>query len=305
MADTSDRLKHLWGVYGRTGALLAAIVGGIGFPEAHTLVFLVPYLVALMLFFSFVDLSIGGDAFERGVWRVLVANVAIAFLGYLLLLPVSLDLALVAFFAGVSPTAVSAPVLIGLLGGRVQYVVASVLLTNIVMAFILPFVLPIVAGRGVMISALAVVQSVVLIVFVPMGAARAVRYLPTGLGRLVRMGKAWTFYALPPSIFLTTARASFFIRHEVTASAGLLAGIALVSLVVCVVNFVVGAIIGGRGRTREGSQALGQKNNSFTIWLALAFVSPLAALGPTFYVVYHNVYNSFQLYRFQKRQRPA
>ena len=63
-----------------------------------------------------------------------------------------------------------------------------------------------------------------------------------------------------------------------------------------------GALIGGRRYWQESSQALGQKNNSFVIWIALTFINPLVAMGPTFYVLYHNLYNSFQIYLFEKRR---
>jgi BASS family bile acid:Na+ symporter len=296
------RARHIVGLHGKTGLLLLAIVAGISFPQAHGLVFLVPYLVATMLFFSFLDLSIGRHSFERGVWGILAANLTIAFAGYGLLLPWSRDLALVAFFAGISPTAIAAPAIIALLHGRVEYVVASVLVTNLAMAALLPPVLPLVAGAGTPVSVREVALVIGQIVLLPMFAARIAGMLPRTVLSFVRKGKPLTFYALPPSIFLTTSKAVFFISREATVPPMTLVAIALVSLAVCAASFSTGAFIGGSRRRREASQALGQKNNSFTIWLALTFVSPLAALGPTFYVVYHNVYNSLQLYAFERKR---
>ena len=292
--------RRIAAIYGKTAALILAIVAGISVPQAHGLVFLVPYFVATMLFLSFLDLHIGPHSFERGIWSVLAANVAIAFLGYFLLLPVSLDLALVAFFAGISPTAISAPAIIFLLRGRVDYVVASVIATNLFMAALLPPVLPLIAGTDAPVSVWAVAQVVLLIVILPMALARIVDRPP--FGPLVRKGKPYTFYFLPPCIFLTTSKATHFITREVVVPTSTLVAIALVSLAVCAASFSVGALLGGPDRRREASQSLGQKNNSFTIWLALTFVSPLAALGPTFYVVYHNVYNSLQLYALERRR---
>jgi bile acid:Na+ symporter, BASS family len=301
MKSSIATARRIAGIYGKTAALILAILAGLSFPQAHGLVFLVPYFVATMLFLSFLDLNIGPHSFERGIWRVLSANVAIAFLGYFLLLPVSLDLALVAFFAGVSPTAISAPAIISLLRGRVDFVVASVIATNLFMAVLLPPVLPLVAGAAAPVSVWAVAQVVLVIVILPMTLARFVDRTP--IGPLVRKWKPFTFYLLPPCIFLTTSKATHFITREVAVPPSKLAAVALVSLAVCAASFSLGALIGGPGRRREASQSLGQKNNSFTIWLALTFVSPLAALGPTFYVVYHNVYNSLQLYALERRRR--
>ena len=79
-----------------------------------------------------------------------------------------------------------------------------------------------------------------------------------------------------------------------------LAIIALVSLVICIVNFGVGALLGGRQHWQEASQALGQKNLSFVVWIALTFINPLVAMGPTFYILYHHLYNSWLIYHFEK-----
>ncbi len=47
---------------------------------------------------------------------------------------------------------------------------------------------------------------------------------------------------------------------------------------------------------QEAMQSLGQKNNSLTVWIALTFINPLTALGPVFYILYHNIIISIQLY---------
>jgi hypothetical protein len=73
------------------------------------------------------------------------------------------------------------------------------------------------------------------------------------------------------------------------------------SLVICATNFIVGYLIGRPQYGLECSQALGQKNNSFTVYLALTYANPLVALGPTIYVLWHNLWNAWQLYRHDTR----
>ena len=98
-------------------------------------------------------------------------------------------------------------------------------------------------------------------------------------------------------MFLITANASDFVRQHAEIPHLQLAQIAGTSLLVCAANFALGRWIGGREFPREASQALGQKNTTFTIYLALAYASPLVALGPTCYVIWHNLWNSWQLHR--------
>jgi BASS family bile acid:Na+ symporter len=107
------------------------------------------------------------------------------------------------------------------------------------------------------------------------------------------------------ALFITCAKAADFLRNNLTASLSTVLTIALVSLVICIANFSIGAALGGKRFRQESSQSLGQKNNSFVIWIALTFINPLVAMGPTFYILYHNIYNSWQIYRFERRLRDS
>jgi BASS family bile acid:Na+ symporter len=104
------------------------------------------------------------------------------------------------------------------------------------------------------------------------------------------------------SLFIISANASNFLRNGNADSVSILVVIALISFVICIVNFSVGALLGGRSHWQESSQSLGQKNLSFVIWVALTFINPLVAMGPMFYIVYHHIYNSWSIYRFEKRR---
>ncbi|MBR2374427.1 MAG: transporter, partial [Lentisphaeria bacterium] len=51
------------------------------------------------------------------------------------------------------------------------------------------------------------------------------------------------------------------------------------------------------------SQSLGQKNTTLTVYLALIYAGPLAAIGVISYVFWHNTYNAIQLYIFDRRKQ--
>ena len=78
----------------------------------------------------------------------------------------------------------------------------------------------------------------------------------------------------------------------------------LIDFLLCVFLFALGALLGGRRRWHECSQLLGQKNTSYTVYLAFACGAPFAALGPAFYVFFHNAWNGIQLI-FAERARRA
>ncbi|MBI5961677.1 MAG: hypothetical protein HY866_23265, partial [Chloroflexi bacterium] len=292
----SDKLRRANKLYGRTLALGLAMLAGALTPQAHNLSSVIPYLLITMLFFAFLDITVSRQVFSKSILAVLAANLSIAFLAFIIVGQFDSDLALVAFMTGITPTAAAAPVFVGFLGGRVDYVLASVLLTNVSVAAVIPFALPLVVGTSMHVSTWEVLQSVLLVVFAPMVLAGAFHYLPGKAQIEIRRFKRYSFALWLMVLFFVSSKATYFMRHDLTVTGARLAEIALISLVICMINFGVGSLLGGKEYRREASQSLGQKNNSFTIWLALTFVSPLAALGPTFYVVYHNLYNSLQLY---------
>jgi BASS family bile acid:Na+ symporter len=129
------------------------------------------------------------------------------------------------------------------------------------------------------------------------------RLLPAAALWPKRLGNV-TFGAWVTAIFLITAHASEFLRHQTHLSPTVLFEVAALSLLTCIASFTLGRLIGGRAFAPEASQALGQKNTTFTIYLAMTYANPLVALGPTFYVLWHNLWNSWQLHRHHRRPPP-
>jgi BASS family bile acid:Na+ symporter len=213
-----------------------------------------------------------------------------------------MTLALAAFMTAIAPTAIAAPVIIGFIQREVAYVVTAVMLTNIASAVIVPIALPSLLGAAVKISVWEVLRPVLLVMFVPLILSRLAARLPRAAQDIIRKGKTVSFPLWLVNLFLISANASDFLRNGNTDSVSRLALIALVSLIICIVNFGTGALLGGRSHWQEASQSLGQKNLSFVIWIALTFINPLVAMGPTFYILYHHAYNSWSIYQFEKRR---
>jgi BASS family bile acid:Na+ symporter len=292
-------------VYGKVFGLLATMLAGAMFPRVHEFSFLIQYLLMLMLFFSFLDIEFKPQTFHKSVLWVLFANVAVAFLSYAALISVDMTFALTAFMTAIAPTAIAAPVIMSFIQGEIEYVVAAVLVTNVSSALIVPLVLPFLLGgqAQVHISVWEVLQPVLIVMFVPLILARLVSRLPVGTQTFIRKGKRFSFSIWLLNLFIISANASNFFHNEDPNSAPTLIVIALISLVLCIVNFGVGALLGGQHNWQEASQSLGQKNLSFVIWIALTFINPLVAMGPTFYILYHHLYNSWSIYQFEKRRR--
>jgi bile acid:Na+ symporter, BASS family len=295
-------INSIWNSYGKVLGLLLMMVLGVMFPQFHALSAYIQYLLMIMLFFAFLDIDIQPGSFQKGLVWIVLTNLAVAFSAYWVLRPFDLNLALAAFITGIAPTAIAAPVIINFIQGQVEYVVGAVLLSNVVVSLVLPVTLPFVVGDIVHISVWQVLEPVLVTMFVPLILARLAHRLPQQAQAVVWGGKRFSFLFWLLALFIMCSNAGNFLRQDVTASAWTVLAIALISLVICVINFWLGALLGGKRFRQESSQSLGQKNNSFVIWIALTFINPLVAMGPTFYILYHNLYNSWQIYRFERRR---
>ncbi len=295
-------LKSLLTTQGKVITLLAAMLFGAMLPQLHVFSPWIQYLLMVMLFFSFLDIKFSPQTFQKSILGIVLANIAIAFIVYAVFLRFNLWLALAAFMTACAPTAIAAPVITGFVKGKVEYVVTAVVITNIVNAVIVPLALPSLLGTDIHISVQEVLLPVLIVMFVPLLLAQLTTRLPANAQELIHKGKPIIFPVWLVNLLIISANASDYLRTTNTSLIPDLLPIALVSMMICIINFGVGALLGGHHYRQEASQSLGQKNLSFVIWIALTFINPLVAMGPTFYVLFHHLYNSWMIYQFEKER---
>ncbi len=281
----------------RTVALFGVFAAGFLCPQAAAFKFLIRYLIALMMFFSLLKLRPARRPLRREHAVIFLANILLGMGAWALFAfsgcPQEAE---TAFFTGIAPTGTAAGVVTGLLGGRRDFVISSCAATNLGMALLLPFLIPPVTGTESAGIFLRVAGDLVFVLGLPFAAAFLCRKAEEGAKWLFGHSGDIAFYLWCVTIFLIISNASSFLRtrsrgpqEAVTAAA--------ISLALCFLSFFIGRIIGGRRRFLECAQSLGQKNTTLTLYLALAYASPAAALGPAFYVIWHNSWNAIQLWK--------
>ncbi len=289
--------------FARTLSILIAMALGALVPQAHAFSWAIRWTIVVMLFLVFLQTRLSRTGLQRSHLTLLAVNIGLGYFGWGVgWLAGGRDLALVGFFAGITPTAIAAPVIISFLRGRVDYVVMAFLLSNVAIPVLLPVLLPLVLGRTTPDVMVQVLGSMVFVVFAPMLGAWLLRALHPAAAEWPSRLRNFSFALWVTTMFLVTANASEFLRQHADTPHLLLAKIALLTLLMAAVNFGVGRLIGGPKFGREASQALGQKNTTFAIYLALSYASPLVALGPTCYVLWHNLWNSWQLHQGSRRE---
>ena len=205
------------------------------------------------------------------------------------------DYGLIAFFTAVAPTATAAPVVIGFLGRKVEYVTTALLITTVGTAVALVPIIPIVVDRpapGLFLDVAARVGGTIVL---PLLLALVIRVLFPKSKALPPKLKKVVFASWLCVLTIILSGASNCLRGE--GGVSILPAAVLISLGICVINFLGGFFLGEKDNRREASQALGQKNTSITVWLAMTYADPITALGPTLYVLWHNGYNAWQMSR--------
>lgn len=286
----------------KTFLLLAAIICGIFFPYGHELIFLVRYFIMIMLFLAFLDVDINFNIVRKSHAVILLVKMVTAVAAFYLLNILYPEAAPAALVTAIAPTATASPVIVSLLNKKVEYAAFSLILTNVVIAVLIPFLFPVLLSGELNISTGEVLLPVLSVIFIPLLASRIIVRYFSSLHKILIGHKDKSFYFLISNIYLGTAKAVHFIQTELTSSITVIFVIAVTSLLLCIIFFSLGKLIGGKKYGDEAMQSLGQKNNGFTMWLGLEFINPLAAMGPVFYIFCQNVFISWQLHVHQKKK---
>lgn len=295
----------MWKNLLRPAMIFVPLALGLFFPEAGQLKFLIRYLLMAMLFMVFLKLNVKELKVRRSHWLLLLANLVIGVTAYWLTRFVTgnATLAQAAFFVGITPTAAAASVVMGFLRGNVGYVITSFIITNTGIAFFMPFLLGWVCGNVSFAFLLDVVNTLVFLLLIPAGVAFILRKIHPEAQEWPKKCATATFGLWSISLFIIAASAAEFFRNNPGVSPWIIVETALIALLICAVNFGTGALLERKLLRREASQSLGQKNTTLTIYLALVYAGPLAAMGVISYVLWHNTYNAIQLFLVDRRKK--
>ena len=292
-----------------------------------------PLLIFSMLFLTFCRIEPKDLKPHRWHWwLLLVQGLSFAGLGLLAMwamkvLPGNVHDKVVliesAMLCLICPTATAAAVVTRKLGGDVAAITTYTVLINLLTAVLVPLVVPMIhpmQGMDFWTSFSIIVAKIFPLLICPCLAAWLVRYLAPRLHKSLLQVPDLAFYLWSVALTFAIAVTTKAIVHS-TMSIRLLLYMAIISLICCVLQFVVGRFVGSRYRPRRpdispevesrgkavrtvtAGQALGQKNTVFAIWMAYTFMTPETAIVGGLYSLWHNFYNSWQLYKAGKSDK--
>ena len=200
----------------------------------------------------------------------------------------------------ICPTATACAVVTGKLGGDMAQVVMYTIIINLAVSIVVPLTVPLMypqAGITFMAAFVRILAKVFPLLILPCLTAWTVRWLMPRFHNWVASKMNLSFYLWSISLTIAILMSTRAIVHS---GCGLLTliGIAVISMLCCILQFAAGRLTGRRSGSRiEASQALGQKNTVFGIWMGYTFWNPLVSVAGGFYTIWHNIHNTRQLYK--------
>lgn len=279
--------------------IFSFLVGGVFHESLSQLYWLQPIGIGLMLSVTFIGVELRK---LKPTWMHILIFLCIQLIGIgSWFIAKSLGYPVLAealYYCGAAPIAAASPMIVGIIGGDIEFSATAMLLSQVVFAVLTPFVLPfVVHDPGLTYATLAslVGQQLIYIMVVPALVACVIRliYPPSKLWapKLRDFSLGIWIWNLTLIAAISTERMlqMHYSWHDIWP-------MALAAACICTFGFVAGYWLGYPKLKRECSQALGQKNTILTLYIAnQPFATPLASVAPACYVFFHNVANAIQM----------
>lgn len=289
---------------------VAMLTGALGYRLFSILSPLTPWLIVIMLFFTFCKVNPHDMHLQRWHGVLLLFQLIVSVLFFYVLRPINLVLAQGLMVCILMPTATAAAVITGKLGGSVESLTTYTMVSNLAVALFAPALFPfvhLVEEMTFTIGFLIILNKVFPLLIGPFFAAWLFRIVYTHLTNkpftLHPVLAASPFYVWAFSLVILTANTVHsLILDDYNGWAAI--GLAIGALAVCLLQFGFGKWVGQRyGMRISAGQALGQKNTILGIWMAHSYLIPVSALGPAAYILWQNMFNSWQLWKHEHTTR--
>ena len=284
-----------------------AILVGILFPQAHVLSPLMPFLIGIMMFLTFVTKippQTHGYTFKIEARAFVVSLILIALLWAIVtFFGLPREVLLGGAIIALCPPANAAPAMAKMLGGSATLALKIFLSGNLIACFSIPLIFGYLTGAEASLSeiALKIFNSIQPIISIPLAFALGLRAFYPELADKASKFQKYTMVVWTFSVFVILSKASFDIREMGFSdlwNSGKLPWMAGISLALCILLFWLGWFCERNRRPIEGSQSMGQKNTTLVIWISTLYAGPVVALAPTCYVVWQNL-----VLRWMSRQK--
>lgn len=286
---------------------ISMIAGVLFYEWMDSLVFLSPYLIFIMLVITYCRVEPREFRIGKFQFHLLLVQLAMSGIAYGIFSIFSHTLAEGVFICVFIPTATAAPVITGMLGGSITKLVSYSLTSNLACAVLGPVILAAIGDHpdmGFQESFNLICSRVLPLLILPMITALVLRYTWRKFHDTLANHQSISFYIWAVSLFIVVGSSvSFLIKNYKPGDMWMIVALCAGALLVCLLQFKAGRLVGGKyGDKVSGGQGLGQKNTVLAIWLALAYLNPIASVAPAAYVAWQNLLNSWQIVNYNRKK---
>lgn len=215
------------------------------------------------------------------------------------------DLAMVGFVLGATPTAAAAAVVANMMKLNVPFVTVATVISNMVSVIYIPLMLPVLIQEPLTVSPYYIVLDVFIILGLPLLAGQFITRKKPKLTDTLAKFKPVAFGLFIFNMLIASANGSDYIRSNADISVNTVVLIAAITFAIGFINYKVGEWTAPKALKYETGLATGRKNTMFALWLSITYVNPMIGLAPVFYLVFHNLYNSVQLWFLERKRQNA
>lgn len=206
----------------------------------------------------------------------------------------------------IAPCATAAPVVTGKLGGDINSMTTYTLISSLLCSLTIPAVFPMlekVEGVSFVTSMLTILEKISIVLLLPLVLGYFVRHYIGPLYRFILRHPNLSFYFWALSLAITSGITVKNIYHS-DSSITILLLIALLSLAVCFVHFIIGRQAGRHfSEPTTCPQGMFQKNTAMAIWVSYMYLNPTASIGAGCYVLWQNIINSWEIAAYQHKKQ--
>lgn len=287
---------------------IAIVLGLLFHPYCAILKVIVPYLIFTILLLNFVAVDMKKLRFTKLDFWLMVFQVGVGLGSYFLLKAFNVDdiIAQGLMLGAFCPVAASVVVISCMLGANREKVTAYTIFGNLMVAIVLPIVFSFIGENSELPffdSFLLIFMKIGTVIGLPFLIALLFYFLCPKLCVFLSRYKGSTFYLWSVALFITLGQTIDFIFLEGSGHWTSIIVLGVASAFFCAFQFGFGRWLGKKyGDTVAGGQLLGQKNTSMGIWIANTYLTPLSSVMMAFYSIWQNLFNSWQLWRHDKRK---
>lgn len=287
---------------------IAILIGFTCYKWLHVLIPIVPVFIFFVLLFAYGAMDLDRLKITKLNIILLVLHLLIAIVAYTICYVTFKPIVAQSILVGVvCPVAAASSAVVANLGGSREIGIVHTILDNFLICIIAPIMFAMAESTAeltFMQSVLMLLGKITPVVAFPLLAALLVRRIIPKSKSMFKQYEWMSILFWACAIMINMAATAYSIFTRGHAFMGEIISMLILALVMCCIQFTLGKWIGGKfGETIVGAQGIGQKNTALGIWMAYTYFSnPLTTIYAATYSVYQNLYNSMQMYFYDKKK---